>query len=541
MSKKLLVLSIFLLAVTARLLPGPRTIDDSYITFRYARNILAGNGFVYNPGERVLGTTTPLYTILLTGLAYLTGRQEAPFPWIAVCVNALADAFTCLLLLQIGRRLNSEFVGIAAALVWTITPFSVTFAIGGLETSLYIFLLTLMVLMHISRRRVLAALTAALALLTRPDALILIGLLVLDRLYQAWSQWQADRRNDVRPGLQKDITGNELSIGEFAAFFVPVIFWSLFAFSYFGSPLPHSIMAKTLAYRLPGNSAFIRLLQHYATPFLGHLTFGIPWIGVGIVIYPFLFLVGALKATRANPRVLCWVAYPWLYFAVFALANPLIFRWYLTPPLPAYIFVILLGVKELIDKLRDQFHVTKPPATESILRTRFSAFSALIFVVAVPFLLTLRGWDLHPNHGLTEPAPDMAWYELELLYQQAAQEISGEINSPLNNNSPVLAAGDVGVLGYFTQARILDTVGLNSAQSLNYYPLDPSYYTINYAIPPDLIIDTQPQFVIILEVYGREGLLKDARFLQCYQLEEKIPTDIYGSEGMLVFRRKPGS
>ena len=46
---------ICLLAITTRLAPGARTIDDSYITYLYARNIVAGNGFVYNPGEQVLG------------------------------------------------------------------------------------------------------------------------------------------------------------------------------------------------------------------------------------------------------------------------------------------------------------------------------------------------------------------------------------------------------------------------------------------------------------------------------------------------------
>ena len=41
-------------------LPGPRPLDDGYITFRYARSISLGQGFTYNPGEHVQGTTTPL-------------------------------------------------------------------------------------------------------------------------------------------------------------------------------------------------------------------------------------------------------------------------------------------------------------------------------------------------------------------------------------------------------------------------------------------------------------------------------------------------
>src|SRR5215831_1190743 len=39
--------------------------DDSYITYRYAQNLLQGHGLVFNPGEYVLSTTTPLYTLLL--------------------------------------------------------------------------------------------------------------------------------------------------------------------------------------------------------------------------------------------------------------------------------------------------------------------------------------------------------------------------------------------------------------------------------------------------------------------------------------------
>jgi len=33
--------------------------EDSYITYSYAQSLAAGDGLVFNPGERVLGTTTP--------------------------------------------------------------------------------------------------------------------------------------------------------------------------------------------------------------------------------------------------------------------------------------------------------------------------------------------------------------------------------------------------------------------------------------------------------------------------------------------------
>jgi hypothetical protein len=519
--------AIFLLAAIARLLPGARTIDDSYITYRYARDILAGQGFVFNPDERVLGTTTPLYTALMVLSGALSGGTQAPFPQIAMLVNAFADGIVCLLLLRIGKRLGFRFASYGAALVWAIAPFSVTFAIGGLETSLFVLLLVGTACAHLEGHHNLTMLLAALALLTRPDALIFIGLLGLDRLWQV-----------VQEQRQKRLSTSRLLV-ELLVFLVPTASWLIFAYFYFGSPLPHSIAAKTLAYRLSPESGFIRLLQHYATPFLENLTFGIPWIGVGLVLYPFLYLVGGQRAFRENRRVWPWLVYPWLYFAVFSLANPLIFRWYMTPPLPAYFLFILGGAEVLlltIAALRGK--KTAEPNSFSAPPHGLATRLLIIFlVVLAPTLLSLRDWQLHPDHGIDRPAPSMAWYKLELLYRQAAGILAPDIQA-FTRGTPTLAAGDVGVLGFYTGVRILDTVGLNSPQSTSYYPLDPAYYVINYAIPPQLILDTRPDFIVILEVYGRAGLLKSPLFWQLYTLRQKIPTDIYGSDGLLILERK---
>jgi hypothetical protein len=466
---------------------------------------------VYNPGERVLGTTTPLYAILLSGAALLAGGVNAPFPEIALALNALFDPLTCLLLIYLGKRLGYPAAGAGAALAWAVAPFSVTFAAGGLEASLYVLLLTGTAAAHVDKRHRLAAFLAALSLLTRPDALILIGLIALDR-FPGWSR---------KP-----------SLGEALAFLLPAASWLLFASLYYGSPLPHSIAAKSLAYRLPPEAAFVRLVQHYATPFLEHLSFGVPAIAAGLVLYPFLSILGIRVALRAERSFWPFALYPWAYFAVFALANPLIFRWYLTPPLPAYILIILIGLEKIIQDLAKDHQRL--------------ANAALSLAVAAPLILSLRGWVLRPDHGLETPAPEMAYYELELLYDKASEIVKSAIQER-NTVEPgfekpdladvVLAAGDVGVLGYETGVRILDLVGLNSPEAVKYYPLDPDLYVINYAAPPQLVLDEQPDFVVILEVYGRRGLLREPAFQSGYALLEKIPTDMYGSDGLLVFQR----
>ena len=155
-------------------------------------------------------------------------------------------------------------------------------------------------------------------------------------------------------------------------------------------------------------------------------------------------------------------------------------------------------------------------------------------MIALPLASSLAAWRIKLDHGPARPAPEMAFIKLELLYHQVAEELKPRISA-----DTLLAAGDVGVLGFETGARILDTVGLNSPVSLEYYPLDPAAYAINYAIPAQLILDQQPDWVVILEVYGRNTLLKDEGFLGQYRLVHTLPTDIYGSQGLLVFERYP--
>jgi hypothetical protein len=307
-----------------------------------------------------------------------------------------------------------------------------------------------------------------------------------------------------------------IKVSEALAFLLPSLAWFGFATVYFGQPFPNSIAAKVMAYNLQEKDAFIRLLQHYATPFLGHLTFGNIWIGVGLLLYILLYFLGSIDVIRKQVSSWAIFIFPCTYLIAFSIANPLIFRWYLTPPLPVYFLGIFLGIEKISKDVKSNL--------------------PFLLSTLLAFILTLNGWTMKPDHGLARPAPEMAFIRLELLYERVAQELQGRIRE-----DQVLAAGDIGALGYFTEARILDTVGLISPQVVRYYPLPQSNYVINYAIPPRLILEQEPDYLVLLEVYGREGLLKDADFLARYRLIEEYETDLYGSESMLIFERKQDS
>ncbi|MDY7080787.1 MAG: hypothetical protein SXV54_28220 [Chloroflexota bacterium] len=500
-----LFILLLLLALLARLVPGERMVDDAYITFRYARNVVEGTGFVYNPGERALGTTTPLYTLLMASLALVTGSRD--FPALALPVNALAGAASVGLLYILGKRLTGHRApAVAAALLWTLAPYSVTFAVGGMETDLTIALLLAAAYAHVTDHPRALAILSALALLARPDTAILLGLLWLDLTL-------AQRRIPWREGL---ITLTLLAP------------WLIFGTLYFGSPLTSSIAAKSVTYRLPPEADLVRLIQHYSTPFFENALLGARWQFIGFAVYLVLCGLGGLRAIRHNRRAWPLLVYPYVYLTIFAVANPLLFRWYLSPPLPFYFLLILTGVwtlgndasKLVVEKLGD-----RKTGDQSII---------LVLFTAAALICTVNAWDLHPDHGPDRPAPEMAWFKVELLYTQAADLV-------LSRATPddTLCAGDIGVLGYRTGLHILDTVGLVTPESTRHYPTDPDIYVSNYAIPADLVLALDPDYIVIIEIYGRRGLLPDPRFQKRYRLLKKLETDVYGTDGMLIFERRP--
>jgi hypothetical protein len=81
--------------------------DDAYITYRYARNLVTGHGFAYNPGEHVLGTTTPLFTLLLALLA----KAGVPFEAAGPAVGVVCDLVLCFLLWRAFARRGPAWLG----------------------------------------------------------------------------------------------------------------------------------------------------------------------------------------------------------------------------------------------------------------------------------------------------------------------------------------------------------------------------------------------------------------------------------------------
>lgn len=511
------MLGVAVVAFAARVVPMPRTIDDAFITFRYSRNLVAGEGFVYNPGTRTLGTTTPLYTLLMAGISLVTGSEQ--YPWFALFVNALADAWTAALLAYLAYRMTARCtLSVVIGMIWAFNPESVTFAVGGMETSVSILWAVAAVVAYVERYDRWMAVFAALAILTRVDTLLWIGLIFL---HQAFTHWRA-----TAPAATGRAAGwlARIPWQTWVVFGVLLLPWYAFSLAYFGTLMSNSLHAKQVAYMVEPVQALSRFLQQVATPFSEHDTFGPLGVMVGVIAYPALAGVGIYYTVRRGSRLAPYAVYPVVYIAAFSVMNPLIFRWYVVPILPAYVLAVLLGLWALSDTLFAR-------ASQRVLvNVMVVAFGAL-FVFT-----TLNAWRWHPTHGPDRPAPKMAWHKIELEYRDVGLMLREDYGV---NADTLVAAGDIGALGYYSHARILDTVGLVTPELLAYYPVPDSFWQpdANYAVPPGILLDYEPAFFVIMRGYIRGGLENDPAFNAQYVPVKQIATDYYGG-AMIVFQRR---
>jgi arabinofuranosyltransferase len=112
--------------------------DDGYIYLRVVRQLLDGNGPVYNHGERVEATTGPLWVGLLS-IAKEIARPVS-LPWLAVVLGLLLSVAGLALAQRAAQRLWSRgerrfLLPLGAVVIAALPPFW-DFATSGLETGL---------------------------------------------------------------------------------------------------------------------------------------------------------------------------------------------------------------------------------------------------------------------------------------------------------------------------------------------------------------------------------------------------------------------
>jgi len=290
----------------------PTASEDAYITFRYAANWAAGMGPVFNPGEHVLGFTSPLWTALLA-LGMALGQD--PVVW-ARGFAVSADVVLILTMASLLERHASRTAAWVFGMFWAGYPFFAAVAVSGLETGVVVALVAVTA-WCIDRKSPAAGVALGALALSRPEGFVMALVLM---------PW-ASRRDRL--------VGGGMALAGVAALAL-----------YFGSPVPQSMLAKASLYGTPGPWAG-RHWWEWIVPMpmsAGAASSEGANLRVLSVLLCAAFVGGVLPLWRARRSVLAGAAVAlvavWLGYAMLGVAY---FYWYLALPLAAAVLVAAVG------------------------------------------------------------------------------------------------------------------------------------------------------------------------------------------------------
>ncbi|WP_196054522.1 flagellar motor control protein ZomB [Nocardia aurantiaca] len=119
--------------------------DDGLIVLRTVRNLMAGNGPVFNAGERVEANTSTAWTFIVYFFSWLTqARLEYVVLGIALTLSVLAVVFAMLGAARLWGGTGSALLVPAGVLVYIALPPARDYATSGLESCLVIFWLAVL-------------------------------------------------------------------------------------------------------------------------------------------------------------------------------------------------------------------------------------------------------------------------------------------------------------------------------------------------------------------------------------------------------------
>ena len=258
-------------------------IDDAFTTFRHAANLVDGYGFTCNPGERIEGTSSPLFGLLMAVPIALRLEPYTVASWLSTVAFAgcVVSAYVAVRIWLDGA--GSRWLALGAAAIVASSSTLAFHSQTGLETVAYACAIAWAFCLHLRTRMgrpdsIAWAYVMGIAALLRPEGfavfLLLFGLKVVDQVILPMLQGRfsvqpeagSTQRAFVRllrcPKLlaaEQELRSQEFlaairklrspelvkaarELGAFAAIWLP---WALFRLAYYGKWWPNTVTAKS--------------------------------------------------------------------------------------------------------------------------------------------------------------------------------------------------------------------------------------------------------------------------------------------------------
>ena len=397
------------LAFAVRLLPFRHIVEDAYISFRYAHHWAQGLGLVFNPGERVEGYSNFLWVILLGCARRLGGAIPAASQLLgflfALGTLGVAYALARRWMMADGSPAALAFLAPLTAALWP--PFS-AWTLSGMETPLFAFFVTAAFYCYDgkgARADCMGPLALLGAVLTRPEGMFFAGFILV---HDALRRTRASGR--LRDALNR---------GNLWGFFIPVLIYYCWKFSYYGYLLPNSFYAK------------YGLASDHLSRGLGELRlFGLGSLGLVFLVASLMGMVFRAARTRAWMVVciLCFIA-----CIAYMGGDIYPFSRYFVPVMPAAAALAAAATARLWSAAGSK-------------ALRFAAFGltlALAWTIRPPgYAAELRNYEFLKNND-----------EERMLFVREAGFLFHE--------GDTIALQDAGIMPYYLGIGAVDMLGLN--------------------------------------------------------------------------------
>ncbi len=404
--------AIYILA-SARIYRVGFPLDDSWIHLTYARNLAILGEWSFQPGHLSAGSTAPLWTFLLSIGFWL---HLGPYIWtyllgeLSLLGLAMLAEFTARKLVPTYRP-RWPWIGLFFVAEWHLQ----WAALSGMETILHALLITavLVSLMLGTRRYALLGLLTGLSIWVRPDGLTLLGPVVLTIFL-----------------VENSLTDKGRALGMyligFGALFLPYLAFNLWLSD---APMPNTFYAKQAEYAA---WQIQPLLYRLATLLVQLLT------GPGIILFPGVLVAVVLGIRRHNWPMMAAMLWCAAYLLLYILRLPAYQHGrYLMPAMPIF---FLFGLLVFLEFQKSRLFGRRHWALAAVARL------SLLFVTVGFVVLGARSYG--EDVGLIES-------EMVVTAKWVAANLPPQA---------VVAAHDIGALGYFDHHPLIDLAGLVSPE-----------------------------------------------------------------------------
>jgi hypothetical protein len=437
--------------------------EDFLITFKYSKNLCEGNGLVYEVGERVHGFTSPSGTLLPAFCYLATGADSYEKAlWLfrlLFCIPAFAAAglFVLFGFLR-DKTIHKLTPAVFAGLLFIAESKSVMFSVNGMETGILLFFLSWS--FYLMSREKIDWLQNGVAwggmMWTRPDSCIYIAALAAAFLIF---------------GFEKRKTFAVSVLKSSAITTIVYLPWFLWAWQYYGTPIPNTVIAKASLFGSMGSLGMFKNL-------IAHLPYTTSWIyapvyphfpGWNPLVYIFSSLVGIFAFTywiipySAQDRIGRAASFVFFLVSIYFAYMPFPFPWYFPPAAMIGIIVMVRGVYTLSKHMRKEENRVVVPVL---------CLFGIFVIMSVNFML--------------------ASYEMMLQQKYIENGTRRQVGEWLKKNSARtdrIYLEALGYIGYFSERKMLDYPGLVSPEVVKLVKTEKLDYTSTFErLQPEWVV-----------------------------------------------------